>query len=240
MLILLPLNTHAARTSDQNLGWPGNTLASNECYGGGQGFGPFDYTDPETARPGKYGQSPPLHLVEIAHFTPEVEHLVRGKSGAIYGDLDYTLRAFPNHHRALWSMVRYYLGQIKAVGYETLKKNELTHDGAPPPECYFNRAIVFAPEDPMVPAIFGIYLHRRGMLDAALASYMKAEKQLRKHAELAYNMGLLYVDLGNLEKAREYAERAQTLGYPLSGLQRKIAQWSSEIQLEGRKKDKPE
>lgn len=49
-------------------------------------------------------------------------------------------------------------------------------------------------------------------------------------------MGLLYVDLGNLEKAREYAERAQTLGYPLSGLQRKIAQWSSEIQLEGRKR----
>lgn len=174
VLILLPLNTHAARTSDQNLGWPGNTLASNECYGGGQGFGPFDYTDPETARPGKYGQSPPLHLVEIAHFTPEVEHLVRGKSGAIYGDLDYTLRAFPNHHRALWSMVRYYLGQIKAVGYETLKRmNLLTM--ARPTRMLLQPGHSICARRPYGASDFRHLPSPKRMLDAALASYMKAE-----------------------------------------------------------------
>lgn len=55
-------------------------------------FGPFD---DRTAR----GYN--LDVVGSYHFTPPVEALIRGASGTIGGDLDYTLRAFPNHHRAL-------------------------------------------------------------------------------------------------------------------------------------------
>lgn len=217
-------NVHAARVGDKTLGWPGNTLGGQECFGEGQGVGPYDYTDPETTRPGKYGNTPPRQLVERYHFTPEVEQLVRGSSSITpAGDLNYTLKAFPNHHRALWSMSRYYLRQLDRVGYERLRTTELQRDGTPPPECYFHRAIAFAPEDPVVRAIFGIYLHRRGELDAALEHYLVAEKMAPKRAETIYNMGLLYLDMGNAAKAREYAERAQALGYPLRGLQKKIA-----------------
>lgn len=63
-------------------------------------FGPFDYRDPEA-------RGEPLRLVESAHFTPSVESLVKGNSGTVAGDLDYTLRAFPNHHRALYSVAQY-------------------------------------------------------------------------------------------------------------------------------------
>ena len=82
----------------------------------------------------------------------------------------------------------------------------------------------------MVPAIFGIYLHRRGKHEAAMESYLKAEKQLPNHPELLYNIGLLQFDVGNNEKAKEYAERAQALGYPLTGLQKKILRRDSEPQ----------
>lgn len=63
-------------------------------------YGPFDYTNPDDFKN-------KLPLVEIAHFTPKVEGLMGGKSGYLWGDLDYTLRAFPNHHRALYAFVRY-------------------------------------------------------------------------------------------------------------------------------------
>ena len=60
-------------------------------------FGPFDY---RTER----GYN--LDVVESYHFTPPVEALIRGSSGTIGGDLDYTLRAFPNHDRALNATIR--------------------------------------------------------------------------------------------------------------------------------------
>ena len=52
-------------------------------------YGPYDYrTATEFQK----------HLVEGAHFTPEVESLKGARGSAtVGGDIDYTLRAFPNH-----------------------------------------------------------------------------------------------------------------------------------------------
>ena len=216
-LVLVPLQlpVQAARVGDKHIGWPGATLSGVDCFGGGQGHGPLDYLT---------ASADERNLVEGAHFTPIVEQLIRGQASGVdpLGDIDYTLRAFPNHHRALWSMSQYHLKKIKAVGIESVQTAERAHRGSTPPECYFQRAKVFDPEDKMVPAIFGIYLHKRGMLDAALKEYQEAEAKFPKHPELVYNMGLLYFDLGQIDKAQEYAERARVLGYPLDGLSRKI------------------
>lgn len=222
------------RTLDKTIGWPGQTFNGVECYGRPQGFGPFDYNDPETSRIGGFAQltgggyANPLVMVEHAHFTSVVEQLERGQAGALNADIDYTLRAFPNHPRALWTMARYYLRLLTAEGEEKLKGMEFQRSGYPPPECYFQRAKVFAPYDGMVSAIYGIYLHRRDKLQQALAEYAIAEKQHPDHAEILYNIGLLQVDLGDLDKAKGYAKRAKELGYPLSGLQRKIKRLESE------------
>src|SRR5438128_12469438 len=65
-------------------------------------YGPYDY---------RTATDQQKHLVEItgAHFTTSVETLRSGNTGTLGGELDYTLRVFPNHTRALMAMVR--LGQ---------------------------------------------------------------------------------------------------------------------------------
>lgn len=67
-------------------------------------FGPFDYRY-KTSVKTELGDA--HSMVEGAHFTPQIEQLIRGKTAVEPGpDIDYTLRAFPNHHRALLSMSR--------------------------------------------------------------------------------------------------------------------------------------
>lgn len=229
--ILLSPAAYSARNLDKNLGWYGETFEGNPCNGASVNFGPFDFTDPEVNRPGAFSWIVPNKNISIrryidgAHFTTSVEQLVRGKKYKEFlGDIDYTLRAIPNHHRALWAMARYNLS-VKAG----LREPESIYRKLPPPECYFQRAKVFAPEDKLVSAVFGIYLHRLGRLQDALAEYKKAEAEHPKLGELAYNMGLLYLDMNDLEKAHEYADRARLLGYPLTGLQNKLQQRDAEL-----------
>ena len=60
-------------------------------------YGPYDYRIDKDKLP----------IVEIAHFTAQVESLLRGQSMASFaGDISYTLQRFPNHHRALMSVMR--------------------------------------------------------------------------------------------------------------------------------------
>lgn len=53
-----------------------------------------------------------------------------------------------------------------------------------------------------------------------------------KSAEINYFLGLLYLDLGNLEKARAHADIAYDLGYPLPGLKNKLEQASKRVEGE--------
>ena len=91
-------------------------------------YGPYDY---------RTNQGPQLKIVEDYHFTPEVEGLIRGVSGALAGEIDYTLRAFPNHHRALAAMMNL-SAKMKS---NTLKGANWTV------ECYFTRALAFRNDD---------------------------------------------------------------------------------------------
>ena len=233
-IALLHETIHAS-TVNLNAGWPGVALSGTPCAAWDVPIvNPSDYNDPRTTRPVGTAQISHRQLVETAHFTPEVEQLKYGRTSGHdpSGDINYTLNKFPNHPRALWAMSRYYLRKIQTNGLEAVELSERApksgNSRLPPPECYFQRAKVFAPEDKMVPAIFGIYLHKLGLLDAALAEYQQAEAKFPNHAELSYNMGLLYFDLGQIDKAQEYAERARVLGYPLDGLSRKIQRKRSE------------
>ena len=55
-----------------------------------------------------------------------------------------------------------------------------------------------------------------------MTEYQRAEEMNPDYPELIYNIGLLYLDLKNLSRAREYADRASALGYPLQGLRRRL------------------
>lgn len=174
-------------------------------------YGPFDYTNPVHV-------SENLPIVEKFHFTPEVEGLIRGKSDNIPGDLDYTLRAFPNHHRALYSMAKYQL---------THERPPVTHYYTA--ECYFIRAMKFKPEDAKVRLIYGIYLHKKDQLEEAEKRYLEALEMLPESGETHYNLGLLYTDMKKYEKAKEHAKKAYDSGYPLPGLKNRLiraGQWN--------------
>ncbi len=166
-------------------------------------YGPYDY------RTDKHK----LKIVEDYHFTSDVETLRRGASTqAIGGDLSYTLRAFPNHHRALHAMARLALREKTARP----RASRYTVD------CWFERAMRFRPDDGMVRLTYGIYLAQVGKRDNALEMLESAEKLGQSGANFHYNMGLVYAELGRYDEALTHAHRAYALGFNLPGLRDKL------------------
>ncbi len=170
-------------------------------------YGPFDYRD-------KVRYKKNLHVVEINHFTSAIERLAHGQTGKVPTEIDYTLRAFPNHHRALDAMSRYQLLHPRIP----LRASYMSA------ECYFQRALYFAPDDPYVRLVYGIHFHKRKQNQKALEQYKEAVLMAPNNPELQYNLGLLYVDLKNYAAAKEHARKAYDLGYPLPGLKNRLRQ----------------
>jgi tetratricopeptide (TPR) repeat protein len=165
-------------------------------------YGPFDYrTDKDK-----------LGVVEAYHFTMEVETLRAGKSSYVGGDIDYTLRAFPNHPRALLAMVR--LGEKE--GTERVRGAQYSVP------CYLDRAIRFRPDDPMARMIFGIYLAKHKKNAEALAQLKIAEQAKGDDANLQYNLGLVYLNLGQFDDALRHAQLAYRMGFSLPGLKARL------------------
>lgn len=188
--------------------WVGQSLDGLRCTGRATGYGPYDYTNPAH-------RAHSLAKVEGAHFNANVESMRGGAkpNHSFIGDLEYTLSAFPNHHRALYTRIRL---EFK----EDRRKKTL---GSPPPECWLQRAARFAPHDGTVPLLYGLYLHRRGMHEKALAKYDEAESMLEVSGELFYNKGLLLFEMRRYEDARAYADKARSAGYPLPALNQKLS-----------------
>lgn len=165
-----------------------------------------------------------MPIVETFHFTPDVESLRHGRSSSVYGDLSYTLRAFPNHHRALSAMARY------AIAGGRIPED----DSIPSVECYFRRAIAFRAKDEVVHVIYANFLFRTGAIDEARDQYEEALLLAPESIEINYAAGLFFVDTGDLARARKLAEVAYRGGYPLPGLKRKIA--AAEASAKNKKK----
>lgn len=204
-IYLLGLVTSGA-VDAQTTPWVGETLDGRVCSliatGVAEGYGPFDYRFHKDRLP----------LVEGAHFTPDVENLVRGKTAEHpMPDINYTLNRFPNHHRALYAAIRYALGESSYPRREGFYA-----------ECYLQRAINFSPTDPTPYLLFGLYLHRMQKLDRSLEMYEKAENLAPNDGNLMYNLGLLHFDKGNYGESRRYAEEAYRRGIDLPGLRRKL------------------
>lgn len=161
--------------------------------------------------------------VEGAHFSPQTEALIAGKRGTLGGDMQYTLGASPNHHRALVSLSRW---------SERLPAQQAP-DMRYPIECYFDRAIRFAPDDQVVRMLYARYLSKRSGREA------EAVTQLQRAIELSpdnpftqYNVGLIYFDMRRYDDALTHAHRAMALGMDRTELKQSLVsagKWTDPI-----------
>ena len=170
--------------------------------------GPFDYrTDRQL-----------LSTVEFGHFQPGVERLIKPMFQYFGADLDYTLKAYPNHHRALMTMARL-----------SIKEKTLNPKGANySAECYFIRGMTFRPDDLIVRMIYASFLgmHQRNE---------DANKQLNFVLESAgddpfthYNVGMIYADMKDWPKALQQAHIALAGGFARPELKTRLqsaGQW---------------
>lgn len=168
------------------------------------GTGPWDY---------RTASAEQRTLVERRHFTPDVQMMRGGGTTRhLAGDIAYTLRIFPNHHSALMTMSEW-----------SLKTRKNPPDGTSyTVECWFDRALRFAPNDPMVKVVFGIALMKRGKARDAVAQLEAAQAQAGNDGNVYYNLGLAYFDLKDYEKALQSAHKAYGAGFPLPGLKNKL------------------
>ena len=212
-VLLVPGPTHTvfmAAQAQESAPWVGSSLDGEACIGKSQGFGPFDYLRRAVLKE-------KLTVVENYHFTARVENLVAGESGRVEGDLDYTLRAWPNHHRALHAMVRF------QAALDSLQKRRLRGLRIPAPECYLERALVFSPRDATVHMLMAMHLHRLGLYEKAEAYYRQSLALSPNELQVLYNLGLLLIDVGRLEEAEKVAATVYAQDFPLQGLRNRLS-----------------
>lgn len=164
-------------------------------------FGPYDY---------RVAPADKLRQVELFHFTSNVEALTKGQSTVdIGGDLEFTLRYFPNHVRALSAMVR--LGKRE--------KTDRPRGNTDTIDCWLQRARTFRPDDGTVRLLYALWLVHRGQKSAAAAELSAARQNTPEGtANFEYNMGLAYLELGDFAHALQAAHTAYAMGYSLPGL----------------------
>jgi len=177
-----------------------------ECgglYGPGQ-YGPYDYRN----------EKPQLAKVESSHFRPEMEALIQGTNSSkwIGGAIDYTLRASPNHHRALLAAVRYTEKMKTPKPYGYLYSMD----------CYFERGIAFRSDDLIVRMIFATYLAKNTRVSEAEQQLEYVVAHAGDNAFSYYNVGLIYFDMKNYDKALSQAHKAIALGLNRSELRDKL------------------
>ncbi len=206
MILFLIALSHAEAFAGSSAPWVGVDFRGFACAGEHMRYGPYDYANAEH-------RATKLPIVESYHFTPEVQQLLRGKSGSVIGDLQYTLRAFPNHYKALRS-ISY---------YDILYKNtEGMNNVSPSVECYFQRAINFVPADATVHILYAIFLKKINKVNLAEAEYKKAIELEPEKLKFRYMYGLFLVKQKKYNAAKEQAEIIYNKNYPETKLKMKL------------------
>lgn len=173
-------------------------------------YGPMDF---RSAHPDD------RRIVERYHFDNEYAAFLRGKttantigsSGLAVGSgFQYTLKSFPNHPTALYAM--------EQLGIRL--KSERLPGTQYPLECWFVRAFKITPDDPVVRAMYGIYLANRRRTKEAIHNLEIADQALSDDPNMQYNIGLMNFKLGRFDQAQINSMRAEKLGFRLDGLEK--------------------
>lgn len=164
-------------------------------------YGPFDF---RTDRP-------KLGIVEKHHFTAKVEKLAGGDTAATPGpDLEYVLKTFPNHPRALAAVVR----------WSKKKQDPHPKDLKYSVDCHFERALRFRKDDAVVRMLYATWLGDTNRRQDGLAQLEQVKPG--DNPFTTYNLGLVYAELGGYDKALELAHKAQGMGITRTSLRDRL------------------
>jgi tetratricopeptide (TPR) repeat protein len=147
-----------------------------------------------------------LANVEGFHLGPAREGLMEENPVKTENNIRFILGYFPNHPAALNLLTQY---SLRARKYDFADK-------------YFSRAFKFFPNSASTHGIYGVYLHRQGKLQDAIAHYHKAISLQKDYSEAYYNLGLALLDQRKAKEANKAAQKAYALGYPLPGLREQL------------------
>jgi len=176
-------------------------------------FGPFDYRASSVAL---------RKIVEEVHFTVGIESITRPKNTQFHEmaqDVEYTLNVFPNHHRALITMQRL--------------ADRWRRD--PPPgtsvtvECWFDRAVRFRPDDTVARALYAQYLSKQKRRPDAVRQLDLAIEHAKDNPLSHYNIGLVFFEMEEFDRALVQAHKAQAMGYPrpeLADSLKRVNKWT--------------
>lgn len=206
--------------SAQAAPWVGKDFRGKDCEGFQGTAGTLDYLHRGNPR-----VASSLALTEEHHFNEDVETLRKGITTDPMGDVDFVLRSFPNHHRALYTSMQY---RLKHRKWPNKAKWQ-------PAECYYQRAINFSPRDLTVHTQFAILQYKFKQYKGALESYQIADRLSPEDPLLMYNMALTMVKLKKYKDAKAVAEKVYATGFPLPGLRNKLitaGHWKDETSAE--------
>jgi hypothetical protein len=183
-------------------------------------YGPFDYRTASTVM---------RRRVESYHLDDYLPRFLAWPVGRPFDDtiaanIAYTLRAFPNHPVGLTVMEQ--IG--RRLKSETFKGSDV------PVECWFVRALMTVPDDPMVRGQYGVYLAYRGRKDEARRELALGDRGLCASPPMQYQIGVARVEIGDHALAQKNALRAARLGYPLTNLRERIeraGKWDRQMTL---------
>lgn len=204
-----PVAAQAAEGSARTLEEP---CARTETFARPAVNGPFDYRNERSA----------LRMLESNHFVPQIENLVRGRTGTLAQELSFVLHGFPNHHRALAAIVRYSLRE------KSLQPKDMDYSV----DCYFQRALVFRPDDHIVRMLFADYLVRTQRVGLALPLLEQVRSMSKDNPLTQHNLGLLYFEAGRYPEALALAHESMAQGMARTDLRDKL-------QAKGQWKDPP-
>jgi tetratricopeptide (TPR) repeat protein len=211
----------------------GGAVAEDAPYGAefspnDKQFGPLDYYTTKSSN---------IALVERYHMGIVIAEAKRLKDDcSLWHNLDYTLRAIPNHPQALQEMANYlergvscYKPEASADLYGTasdlLKGRWRTIDA----EDYFRVALNFMTRDThVIPrhaethVLYADWLRKKDRMNDAMEQYNAARALKPGYANTYYGLGMLYLDQMNVAKAAENARKAYSLGKPPTDLRERL------------------
>lgn len=191
--------------------------------------GPWDYADPSSSVGTGADPMGRIKRVENVHFKPDIRNLntKRYSIEQLTAEISYTLGMFPNHPDALLAISRLEKlagGKLPQAAASIFMPRISTY-------CFFDRALRFRPDDKAVHLSYAIYLHQQGRNQQALEQYLIAEPAYRENRYFHYDIGLLYAEMKNWDKAAEHARLAYAEGVDFPALRQKLEKAGYKIDL---------